>query len=122
METASSEVSVLPLPKSMGKFNACSLLLRIGDDAFRHILVHTSIFLPVQNNCYMQLSGVPVYEKYQHFRIGATESQPSMTNPDTVKTKARGRKRKRKSGGEVDRDQGIEVQARKKQRSGLFKR
>jgi hypothetical protein len=45
-----------------------------------------------------------------------------MTNPDTVKTKARGRKRKRKSGGEVDRDQGIEVQARKKQRSGLFKR
>jgi hypothetical protein len=42
------------------------LMVRIGDDAFRYILLHTSLFLPVQNNCFMQLSGEPVYERYQH--------------------------------------------------------
>jgi hypothetical protein len=39
---------------------------RIGDDAFRHIILNVSLFLPVQNNCFMQLSGEPVYERYQH--------------------------------------------------------
>jgi len=55
---------------AQGKLNppSCSdeLIRRIGDDAFRHIILHTSLFLPVQNNCFMQLSGEPVYERYQH--------------------------------------------------------
>jgi len=42
------------------------LMDRIGDDAFRYILLNTSLYLPVQNNCFMQLSGEPVYERYQH--------------------------------------------------------
>jgi len=53
-----------------GKLNppSCSdeLIRRIGDDAFRHVILHMSLFLPVQNNCFMQLSGEPVYERYQH--------------------------------------------------------
>jgi len=39
---------------------------RLGDAGFRYLLMNTSLFLPVGNNCYMQLSGRPIYELYKH--------------------------------------------------------
>ncbi len=41
---------------------------RLGDAGFRHLLLYTSLFVPVGNNCYMQLSGRPIYDLYQHDR------------------------------------------------------
>jgi hypothetical protein len=67
------------------------LMVRIGDDAFRHILLHMSLFLPVQNNCFMQLSGEPVYERYQH-----RPSQLLEQTSDIAPLSARRRKNKSK--------------------------
>jgi hypothetical protein len=64
---------------------------RIGDDAFRHIILHMSLFLPVQNNCLMQLSGEPVYERYQH-----RPSQVVEQSNDVPQASARRRKKKTK--------------------------
>jgi len=38
---------------------------RIGDQAFRHIIVHTSMYKPVGNNTYLQLSGLPLCDLYE---------------------------------------------------------
>jgi len=62
---------------------------RIGDDAFRDILLHASLFLPVQNNCFMQLSGEPVYERYQH--------RPSDISPTAGPPQPSSRRRKKKA-------------------------
>ena len=62
----------------------------MGDAGFRHLLLHTSMFLPAGNNCYLQLSGVPVYDLYTHADASATEKQ------DQNRTRLVGsRKRKR---------------------------
>ncbi|OCF43891.1 hypothetical protein I317_02334 [Kwoniella heveanensis CBS 569] len=42
---------------------------RIGDEAFRLILTHASIFLPVGNNCYTQLTGEPIYDLYDRSQV-----------------------------------------------------
>lgn len=34
----------------------------LGDAGFRHLFLSTSLFLPLGNNCYMQLSGAPLSE------------------------------------------------------------
>jgi hypothetical protein len=70
---------------------------RIGDDAFRHILLHTSLFLPVQNNCFMQLSGEPVYEKYQHYRPGNTFGDKQRDSP-LAKSSLEPKNKKKKPG------------------------
>jgi hypothetical protein len=72
-------------------FRDCELISRIGDDAFRHIILHMSLFLPVQNNCSMQLSGEPVYERYQH-RPSPVAGQRN----DVPQASARRRKKKSK--------------------------
>ncbi|WVQ79296.1 hypothetical protein IAT38_001393 [Cryptococcus sp. DSM 104549] len=36
------------------------LRARIGDQAFHQLLIHASIFMPVGNNCFMQLTGAPI--------------------------------------------------------------
>lgn len=38
---------------------------RIGDKSFSQLLLGTSLFSPVGNNCYLQLSGIPLYELYE---------------------------------------------------------
>jgi hypothetical protein len=50
-----------------------------------------SLFLPVQNNCFMQLSGEPVYERYQH-----RPSQVVQQSNDVPQASARRRKKKSK--------------------------
>ena len=67
------------------------LIRRIGDDAFRHIILHMSLFLPVQNNCFMQLSGEPVYERYQHRSSQVVEQ---ISDVPRVSTKRRKKKSK----------------------------
>ncbi|OCF77899.1 hypothetical protein I204_01902 [Kwoniella mangroviensis CBS 8886] len=79
---------------------------RIGDEAFRLILIHTSLFLPVGNNCFIQLSGIPIYDLYDHSKIAQhhphphpqTENDGSDTNPNLGEPCGHNkRKRKRKS-------------------------
>ncbi|RXK34877.1 hypothetical protein M231_07866 [Tremella mesenterica] len=64
------------------------LRVRLGDAGFRHLLLHTSLFITVGNNCFLQLSGVPVYDLYQH---------PDLTSLSTSENvmEIRGKKRKR---------------------------
>ncbi|WVR08145.1 hypothetical protein IAU60_005191 [Kwoniella sp. DSM 27419] len=50
------------------------LRTRIGDEAFRLIILHTSIFLPLSNNCYTQLSGQPIYDLYDHKKASLLET------------------------------------------------
>lgn len=38
---------------------------RIGDRAFRDILLY-SVYLPIGNNCFLQLSGKPLHDLYIH--------------------------------------------------------
>lgn len=37
---------------------------RLGDAGFRHLFLTASVFLPLGNNCYLQLSGPPMHELY----------------------------------------------------------
>jgi hypothetical protein len=43
---------------------------RVGDAAFRHLLLYTSVFLPLGNNCFMQLCGPPVHDMYDSGKRG----------------------------------------------------
>ena len=36
----------------------------IGDAAFRHLLLYNALYTAVGNNCFMQLSGTPLYDVY----------------------------------------------------------
>ncbi|WWC65948.1 uncharacterized protein I303_108570 [Kwoniella dejecticola CBS 10117] len=47
---------------------------RIGDEAFQSLLLHSSLFLPVGNNCYTQLSGEPIYDLYDHAKFARTDA------------------------------------------------
>jgi hypothetical protein len=38
------------------------LLARIGDTLMLHLLLHTSIFLPLPNNSFLQVVGKPMHE------------------------------------------------------------
>ena len=68
----------------------------MGDAGFRHLLLHTSMFLPAGNNCYFQLSGVPVYDLYTHADASATQK------PNNNRTQLVGRrKRKRQPSSDV---------------------
>jgi hypothetical protein len=66
---------------------------RIGDAAFRHLLIHTSLFIPVGNNCYIQLSGPPIYDKYEHPRDPGIKRQYTS---DERGEEGRKRKKRRK--------------------------
>jgi hypothetical protein len=46
----------------------------------------------------MQLSGEPVYEKYQHLRIGAPEPGPAVAHSVAGESVTRSKKRKRGQG------------------------
>lgn len=38
---------------------------RLGDVGFRHLLLTTSLFLPLSNSCYQQFSGPPIHDLYE---------------------------------------------------------
>jgi len=38
------------------------LLSRIGDILMLYLLMHTSLFLPLPNGCFLQVTGVPIAE------------------------------------------------------------
>jgi hypothetical protein len=38
--------------------------IRIGDLAFKHFILHTSLFKPVGNNSYLQVTGLPICDLY----------------------------------------------------------
>ncbi|WWC95477.1 hypothetical protein V866_002341 [Kwoniella sp. B9012] len=82
---------------------------RIGDEAFRLVLIHTSLFLPVGNNCLIQLSGIPIYDLYDHSKIAQHHPHPhpptENDGPDTnlsLDEPCEHNKRKRKRKGSKD--------------------
>ncbi|WVN86882.1 uncharacterized protein L203_102056 [Cryptococcus depauperatus CBS 7841] len=48
---------------------------RVGDRAFHKFIVHSALFLPVGNNCYLQLSGTPLYDIYDQQQQYQTHSK-----------------------------------------------
>ncbi|WRT69587.1 uncharacterized protein IL334_006576 [Kwoniella shivajii] len=74
---------------------------RIGEEAFRLLIVHTSIFLPIGNNCFSQLSGMPIYDLYDHGTISQcklpqiSNSGICSTGKDNAESKKRNKKRKK---------------------------
>nr|ODN91106.1 hypothetical protein L203_01308 [Cryptococcus depauperatus CBS 7841] len=50
-------------------------MLRVGDRAFHKFIVHSALFLPVGNNCYLQLSGTPLYDIYDQQQQYQTHSK-----------------------------------------------
>lgn len=42
---------------------------RLGDNAFKHLFLSTSMFLTLGNNCFVQLCGPPTSELYDHERF-----------------------------------------------------
>ncbi|WWC92913.1 uncharacterized protein L201_007875 [Kwoniella dendrophila CBS 6074] len=79
------------------------LRARIGDEAFRLILTSTSLFLPIGNNCFIQLSGTPIYDLYDHSKIAEFDdtlikdgTETSHEVDEGVVSGCRGKKRKRK--------------------------
>ena len=80
------------------------LTYRIGDQAFRNLIVHTSVFLPVGNNSYRQITGLPIYD---------LPSLSTKVPPHSSTRKDKGQKRKR--GREV----GREVKRRKSDNRGV---
>ncbi|WWC73585.1 uncharacterized protein I206_107557 [Kwoniella pini CBS 10737] len=59
------------------------LRARIGDEAFKLILIQLSIFLPIGNNCFIQLSGIPIYELYDHSKFVQSESNKTGQSDDS---------------------------------------
>ena len=53
------------------ELHSLKLIFRIGDQAFRHLIVHTSIFLPVGSNSFVQITGLPVYDIHAGIAKGA---------------------------------------------------
>lgn len=45
------------------------LLSRIGDILMLYLLMHTSLFLPLPNGCFLQLTGVSVAEVLDHILL-----------------------------------------------------
>nr|XP_031859765.1 uncharacterized protein CI109_004837 [Kwoniella shandongensis]KAA5526837.1 hypothetical protein CI109_004837 [Kwoniella shandongensis] len=64
---------------------------KIGNDGFKQILINASLFLPVGNNCYMQLSGTPIYSLYDQAKMAQAVRSTTTTES--------GEKRKRKTVG-----------------------
>ncbi|WVF68547.1 hypothetical protein IAT40_003315 [Kwoniella sp. CBS 6097] len=70
---------------------------RIGDEAFRLILTHASIFLPVGNNCYTQLTGEPIYDLYDRTAVAVQQVDDGGKDNGSSHQSQRGKKRRRKA-------------------------
>lgn len=55
------------------------LLLLIGDALMLHVLIHASVFLPLANGCYLQVTGPPLAQV-------AHRSWPALSLPCTAWT------------------------------------
>jgi telomerase reverse transcriptase len=61
----------------------------LGDAGFRHLFLSTSLFLPLGNNCYMQLSGPPISEmsdpgKKRAAEVREGQAKRARPNPRTT--------------------------------------
>jgi telomerase reverse transcriptase len=76
---------------------------RLGDQGFRHLLIYTSLFLTVGNNCFIQLSGEPLYDMYDAKGPKGDRGMKRVLEVDQGDDEGsgvrRGRKRRRRNGG-----------------------
>lgn len=67
---------------------------RVGDTAFRSLIVSTSIFTLVENNSFVQITGVPIHDLY----VGTAAVQPTLQKRKRATADTRRRVKKRKTG------------------------
>lgn len=100
--------SDLPNGKSWGQGELWTALLisvwfltipRIGDKSFSQLLLGTSLFSPVGNNCYLQLSGIPLYELYEddHRRIFESKIELNRKRKRGAEKNKKGKRKRPKS-------------------------
>ncbi|KJE00572.1 telomerase reverse transcriptase [Cryptococcus gattii NT-10] len=72
---------------------------RIGDKSFSKLLLGTSLFSPVGNNCYLQLSGIPLYELYEedHHRVSVSKMELSRKRKRGPETNRKYKRKRSKS-------------------------
>ncbi|KIR56625.1 telomerase reverse transcriptase [Cryptococcus gattii Ru294] len=72
---------------------------RIGDKSFSKLLLGTSLFSPVGNNCYLQLSGIPLYELYgeDHHRVSVSKMELSRKRKRGPETNRKYKRKRSKS-------------------------
>ncbi|KAK8849571.1 hypothetical protein IAR55_004906 [Kwoniella newhampshirensis] len=93
------------------------LRTRIGDEGFRQILLNASLFLPVGNNCYMQLSGRPIYDLYDHDKMATKVPLSGSTEGRKRKDKGKGpcgrckRKRRKADDEEGENDNTVKAKS-----------
>lgn len=63
------------------------LTIRIGDQAFRHLIVHTSLYQPVGNNTYLQLTGLPLCDLYEGKKKSGVKRKRARECPGKKKPK-----------------------------------
>ncbi|OXH32063.1 telomerase reverse transcriptase [Cryptococcus neoformans] len=76
-----------------------ALRSRIGDKSFSQLLLGTSLFCPVGNNCYLQLSGIPLYELYEddHRRIFESKIELKRKRKRGAEKNKKGKRKRPKS-------------------------
>lgn len=50
---------------TVGTIDTVTLIYRIGDQALRYLVIHTSLYKPLANNSYLQLTGLPLCDLYE---------------------------------------------------------
>ncbi|CAK9784445.1 unnamed protein product [Cutaneotrichosporon oleaginosum] len=79
------EAACAQTPASVLRGRAWHILRsRLGDAVFRQLFFSTSLFLPLGNNCYMQLSGAPLSEKAEGKKAGEQGKKRAAAEAENV--------------------------------------
>lgn len=71
-------------------------LIRIGQPAFVHLLSYASIFVPLANQCYSQITGTPLADLHPLPPIVATSPPPKRAREDSQEVPRKRRKLKKR--------------------------
>ncbi|KAL0249996.1 hypothetical protein I308_103299 [Cryptococcus tetragattii IND107] len=91
---------------------------RIGDKSFSKLLLGTSLFSPVGNNCYLQLSGIPLYELYEedHRRVSVPKIELSRKRKRGAEKNRKYKRKRSKSTTVIQAEDGSEDRANVKEK------
>ncbi|KAL1408231.1 Telomerase reverse transcriptase [Vanrija albida] len=73
---------------------------RLGDARFRYLFLTTALFAQLGNNCYMQLSGPPIYKLYDQVKA-RREVKPEQKRKAVDKGRERSKRRKGEDGARI---------------------
>nr|KIR46837.1 telomerase reverse transcriptase [Cryptococcus bacillisporus CA1280] len=90
---------------------------RIGDKSFSKLLLGTSLFSPAGNNCYLQLSGIPLYELYEedHHRVSVSKIELSRKRKRGAEKNRKYKRKRSKSTTVIQAEDGSEDRANVKE-------